>query len=132
MSKAVTLIRKRDKEGKPGPWEIAVGPDAPIADHIAAWSDLSYNVTHEEVAEVLCCKLYDLQRHLTFPTKAEAKTEADQQKKFAEKQKKSQEEAAARQKKIDAENAKADADAHAAKVADMNKLHDKVRGTPAR
>lgn len=127
MNDAITLIKRRGKDGEIGPWEILISPDESIAAHIDAWTPHSYNVTSEEVAEIRCCRLSDLQRKLSFPTKAEAETERKAQEKFSKLQRKSADDAVERQRKLDSEEAEKETARRTSAVEAMNKQHDVIR-----
>ena len=128
MHEPITLVRRRNKDGKPGDWEILVGPNKPLVEHLDANKKaVASHPQHEEFAAIRVARLEDVTRVVVFKTKAELKADAEAAEKFAAKQSLSNEDAAKRQKKLDEERQAKEAQLHAAKVEQLNKMHDAIR-----
>jgi len=128
MHEPITLVRRRQKDGKPGDWEILVGPELPLMQHLDANKKIVAQFpTHEEFAAIRVARLEDVTRTIVFKTKAELKAEAEAHAKFAAKAAQSSQDAATRQAKLNEEQARAEAALKQAKLADMNKMHDAIR-----
>lgn len=126
--KWVTLVRRWDKKGKAGPWEILYGPDDPPEKHLGAWQEAV--VTHprnETFAAMKVCRLDDIQRELEFSTAAQLQAQAEEQKKFEEQASLARTQAQERAAKIVADAKALEDKAHAERVAQLSKEHDKIR-----
>jgi hypothetical protein len=129
--KFITLVRVRKDTKvslKEGEVMILVQPEAPVQRHLDAQRELAmaYPVG-SDFSEVIVARLEPKTPNLQFKTKAEVKAEEDQAKEFADQQARTSEESAKRQKAINDAAAKKEADEKAAKLAQMNRLHDSVR-----
>lgn len=131
MHEPITLVRRRGKDGKPGDWEILVGPQQPMIEHLAAHRKaVAGHPQHEEYAAIRVARLEDVTRTVVFKTEAELKAEAKRLEAFAAKQAQTIEDAAQRQKKLDADKAAKEEELRKAKIAEMNKMHDAIREQP--
>lgn len=130
MYEPITLVRKRDKKGQPGKWEILLGPDRPTSEHIEAHRKLlseSPGLVNDDVAQIIVARLENMKSTVTFKTADEAAAHEKALKEFEAKNAASKKDAKAREEKQAKEVESAASAEQKKRVEEISKLNDEAR-----
>lgn len=131
MHQPITIakVRKATKISvQPGQWIILVQPDEPFSTHAEKRRELSSGGDiHADYEIVAVGRMDNKYADLRFTTSEEKKALADQMSEANASLQKSVEDAKARQAQLGQADRLKEAAAHAARVAEVNKMNDQIR-----